>query len=82
MPVARIAALYGIVATTLCRRLAGKTQNYPTAARDKHRFTVGEEKALAEHIGTMADCGFPLNHMLLQQIAQDMVNTQNIPQKG
>ena len=66
---ARIAALYGVNATTLRRRIAGKTRDYATAAREKQLFTVGEEKAIAEHIGTMADCGFPLTHKLLQQTA-------------
>ena len=62
--VARIAALYEVNATTLRRRLAGKTQNYTTPFRDRQLFTVGEEKAIAVHVGEMADYGFPLNHML------------------
>ena len=45
-------------------------------------FTVGEERAIAEHIGTMADCRFPLHHMHVRQIAQDMVNMRNIQQKS
>ena len=80
--VARIAVLYGVIALTLRRRLAGDTQDYATAFKDRQLFTPGEEKAIAEHIGTMADCGFPLNHALLRQIAQDMVNMRDILQKG
>ena len=75
---ARIAALYGVNATTLRRRIAGKTRDYATAARGNQLFTVGEEKAIAEHIGTMADCGFPLTHKLLRQTAQDMLNLRDI----
>ena len=45
-------------------------------------FTVGEERAIAEYIGTMADCRFPLHHMHVRQIAQDMVNMRNIQQKS
>ena len=74
LKVARIAALYEVNATTLRWRIAGKTRDYATAAREKQLFTVGEEKAIAEHIGSMADCGFPLTHKLLRQIAKDMVN--------
>ena len=74
LKVARIAALYEVNATTLRWRIAGKTRDYATAAREKQLFTVWEEKAIAEHIGSMADCGFPLTHKLLRQIAKDMVN--------
>ena len=79
---ASIARLYEVNATTLRRRLAGKTQDYATAARGKQLFTVGEEQAIAEHVGNMADCGFPLTHKLLRQIAQDIVNLRDIKQKG
>ena len=75
---ARIAALNGVNATTLRRGIAGKSRDYATAARDKQLFTMGEEKAITEHIGTMADCGFPLTHKLLQQTAQDMLNLRDI----
>lgn len=82
MKVARIAVLYAVNALTLGRRFAWDTQHYATVFKDTQLFTPGEEKAIAEHIGTMADCGFPLNHALLSQIVQDMVNMRNILQKG
>ena len=82
MKPASIARLYEVNATTLRRRLATKTQDYATAARGKQLFTVGEEQAIAEHVGNMADCGFPLTHKLLRQIAQDMVNLRGIQPKG
>ena len=78
LKVARIAALYQVNAMTLWRRIAGTTRDYATAAQEKQLFTVGEEKAIAEHIGSMADCGFPLTHKLLRQIAKDMVNMRAI----
>ena len=78
---ARIAALYSVNALTLWRRLAVETQDYATAFKDRQLFTPGEEKAIAEHIGTMSDFGFELNHALLQQIAPAMVNMRNILHK-
>ena len=82
LKVARIAALYGVNATTLRRRLAGKTQDYATAAQGKQLFTVGEERAIAEHIGMMADCGFPLTHKFLRQMAQVMLNLRAMERKS
>lgn len=75
-----VARLYEVNATTLRRRLAGKTRHYATAAWKKQLFSVGEEQAIADHVGNMADCGFPLTHALLRQIAQDMVNLRDIHQ--
>ena len=80
--VARIAALYDVNVTTLRRRVAGKSHDYATAFRDRQLFTVGEEKAIAAHVGEMADCGFPLNDMLLRHFAQDMLNERNVKQTG
>ena len=82
LKVARIAALYEVNAITLRHRIAGKTRDYATVAREKQLFTVGEDKAIAEHIGTMADCGFPLTRTLLRQIAQDMVNFGDIKRQN
>ena len=78
LKVARIAALYEVNAKTLRRTIAGKMRDYVMAAREKQLFIVGEEKAIAEYIGSMADCGFPLTHKHLPQIAQDMMNMRAI----
>ena len=74
LKIAKIAALYEVNARTLRRRIAGKMRDYATAARVKQLFTVGEEKDVAEYIGSLADCGFTLTHKFLRQIAQDMMN--------
>ena len=82
IPKARIAELYEVNACTLRRRLAGKSTDYASAARDRQLFTTGEEKAIADYAIVMADAGFPLNHTLLREIAQFMVNERGIVQKG
>ena len=82
VPRARIAALYEVNRTTLNRRIAGTQLTHTAAHRDQQLFTPGEERAIAEHCGTMADLGFPVSHDMLQQIAQDMLNSRNQPPKG
>ena len=81
VPRKRIAALYGVNITTLNRRIAGTQVSCHIAHRDEQLFAPGEERAIAEHCGTMADLGFPVSHDLLQPIAQDMLNTQKQPPK-
>jgi len=82
VPVARYAALYGVNATTLRRRLAGTARDHSTAAREQQLFDVGEERAIADHAGIMADLGFPLNLELLRGIAQQMINDRHMMQQG
>ena len=82
VPTARLAALYEVNVRTLGRRLAGTTTDYATAARDKQLFDVGEEKAIAEHAGVMADAGFPLTHEPLRGITKHIVNERQMPQRG
>ena len=67
VPIARFAALDKVNASTLSWRLAGITRDYATAARDRQLFDIGEEKAIANYIGIMADAGFPLNHQLFKR---------------
>ena len=81
-PTARITALYEVNVRTLGRQFAGTSRDYATAARDKQLFDVGEERAIAEHAGMMADAGFPLTYELLRGIAQHIVNERQMPQKG
>lgn len=78
IPTARLAALYEVNVRTLGRQLAGTSTDYATAARDRQLFDVGEEKAIAEHAGVMADAGFPLNHELVRGIAQYIVNERQM----
>lgn len=77
-----IAALYQVNITTLRRRVAGKQVSNSVAKRNKQLFSPGEEKAIAEHCGVMADLGFPVTKDVLQRIAQDMLNSRNQPSKG
>lgn len=46
---ARIAALYGVNALTLRRRLAGETQDYATAFKDRQLFNIGTMAELPLH---------------------------------
>lgn len=82
VPLPRIASLYEVNITTLRRRLAGTQVSNSIAKRDEQLFSPGEEQAIAEHCGVMADLGFPVTKDLLQQIAQDMLNSGKQPQKG
>ena len=81
IPRKRIAALYQVNVTTLNRRIAGTQVSRSIAHRDEQLFAPGEEKAIAEHCGTMADLGFPVSHDLLKRIAQDMLNSRKQPPK-
>jgi len=64
VPTRRIAELYEVPRTTLRQRVLGKNQDRATAHRDEQLFSIGEERAIAEYAGTMADAGFPLPDML------------------
>jgi len=63
-------------------RFAGTTRDHATTARAQRLFDVGEEKAIAEHAGVVADSGFPLNLELLRGIAQYMINERQMIQRG
>ena len=76
VPTIRIAELYGVDRSTLRRRVLGTHQDSSIAHRKEQLLSPGEEKAVAEYIGIMADVGFPLNHQLLRQIVQDIVNSR------
>jgi len=82
IPTKRISELYGVDRQTLRRRLVGTHQDRSIAYRDEQLLSPGDEKAIADHVGMMADAGFPLNHTLLRQIAQDIVNERQLPQQG
>lgn len=79
VPTRRIAELYGVERRTLRRRVLGTHQDRSTAHKHEQLFSVGEEKAIADYIGTMADMGFPLNYEHVRQIVQDLVNDRQIP---
>ena len=81
IPRRRIAALYEVNVTTMTRRMAGTQLSYAAAHRDEQLFSPGEERAIADHCGVMADLGFPVSHDLLQKIAQDMLNSRKQPPK-
>ena len=79
VPRRRIAALYEVNVTTLNRRIAGTQVSRAASNRDAQLFSPGEERAIAEHCGIMADLGFPVSHTLLQKLAQDMINSRKQP---
>ena len=81
IPLRHIAALYEVNVTTLRRRIAGTQLSYAAAHRDEQLFSPGEERAIADHCGTMADFGFPISHDLLHKLAQDMLNSRKQPPK-
>lgn len=76
VPTLRIAELFGVDRTTLRRRVLGTHQDRASAHRNQQLLTVGEERAIGDYIGMMADVGFPLNHDLLRQIVQDIINSR------
>ena len=82
VPLPRIAALHEVNITTLRRRLAGTQVSNSAAKRDTQLFSPGEERAISEHCGVMADIGFPVTKDLLQRMAQDMLNSRQQPPKG
>ena len=82
VPLPKIAALYEVNITTLRRRLAGTQISNSAAKRDAQLFSPGEERAISQHCGVMADLGFPVTKDVLQRIAQDMLNSRKQPPKG
>ncbi|KAF8424802.1 hypothetical protein BGX38DRAFT_1279335 [Terfezia claveryi] len=74
--------LYGVERTILRRRVLGTHQDRSIAHQIEQLFSTGEEKAIADYAGVMADAGFPLNPDLLQQIVQGIVNERQIPQQS
>ena len=81
IPRRRIASHHGVNVTTLNRRIAGTQLSHSAAHRDEQLFSPGEERAIADHCGVMADLGFPISHDLLRKLAQDMLNSRNQPPK-
>jgi len=82
MATRRIAELYGVPRTILHQRVLGKHQDSRAAHRDEQLFSTGEEHAIAEYAGIMADAGFPLSPNLLWQIAQGIINEREMSQHG
>jgi len=82
VPTRRIAELYEVRSTShpLRQRVLGKHQDSRAAHRHEHLFSTGEENAIAEYAGIMADAGFLLIPDLLRQIAQEIINEREMPQ--
>ena len=68
--------------TTLRRRLAGTQVSNAAAKRQAQLFSPGEERAISDHCGVMANLGFLVTKDLLQRIAQNMLNSRNQLPKG
>jgi len=49
------------------------------AHQNEQLFSTGEENAIAEYTGIMADAGFPLSPNFLWQIAQGSINERECP---
>ena len=62
--------------------MLGKNQDKVTAHRDEQLFSIGEERAIVEYAGTMADVGFPLTSDMLRQIAQGLINERETSQRS
>jgi len=67
---------------TVHQRVLGKHQDSRAAYWDEQLFSTGEENAIAEYAGIMADAGFPLSPDLLRQIAQRIINEREMSQHG
>lgn len=74
--------LYKVNISALDRRLAGISTICSTSARRRHVFSPIEEEAIAENVGVMADARFLVYHILLGEIAQNMVIDWEIIQRG
>jgi len=60
----------------------GKHQYSRAAHLESQLFSTGEENAIAEYAGIMADTEFPLSPNLLWQIAHGIINMREMPQGG
>jgi len=82
IPTRHIAELYEVPHTILWQRVLRTNQDRATTQQDEQLFSIGEEKAIAEYAGTMADAGFPLTPDMLRQITQELINERETPQRS
>lgn len=71
--VAVVARRFGVVRSTLDRRLKGITQPRKSAHEGDQTFTSGEEKAILEWCLEMDEAGFPVNRQMLREMAQEIL---------
>lgn len=78
VPTKRIAEMFGVDRSTLRCRVLGTHQDRSPAHQKDQLLSPGEEKAIGEYIGMMADVGFPVNHDRLRQMVQDIINSRQM----
>ena len=69
VPRRQSAALYEVNIMTLNWRLAETQLSHSAVRQNDQLFFSGEERAIVDHCGVMADLGFPLSYELLKKIA-------------
>ena len=74
---AKIADIYGVNAVTLRRRCKDVVVARPKAHREQQLLISGEEDAIADWCGRMADMGFPVTVRMLLSMAVAMLRARN-----
>lgn len=72
-----IAREYGLIYTTLLRRVTGKTQSYQEAHEDEQRLSPTEEKALKSWIFQISEWGWPPRVSRVRYMACEMLQAKN-----
>lgn len=81
IPHYRITALYKVNVISFRQIITGTQVTYAAAHRDKQLFSLGEERAIADHWDIMSCLKFPISHDLLQKLQQDILNSCKYPLK-
>jgi helix-turn-helix, Psq domain/Tc5 transposase DNA-binding domain len=63
---------YGVQATTLARRVSGKHETRDNAFRHRQLLSEAEENALAKWCRQLTIAGYPIPHILLQDVAAEI----------
>lgn len=68
-----IALYYGLVPTTLARRIAGKTRSHQEAHQHEQRLSPAEEQALESWVLQVAEWGWPPRVTSVRHMAKEML---------
>ena len=64
---------YGVLRTTLMRRLTGKTvSNYEANTEYRQALNIAQEKVLLGHIQRLVTCGTPPTQALVRNFAEEI----------
>lgn len=75
--IAVVARRFGVIRSTLDQRMKGITQDRNKAHQIDQLFTPGEEKAMQTWCEEMNEVGFPVNKLMLREMAQFILDNRD-----